>query len=785
MFLRILKKDLKRKRTMNAILLVFVILCSMFAAASVNNIAAVTGGIEHYFNISDMPDVLVDMDADSDEDKNIAKLGGIREIKTIDQIYIYSSKYFKLHGKKLDNFINPAVLISDEDMPINYFDSDNEVIKSVKKGRFYATTTFIQGLDIKEGDEVVLTIDDFSYKLEYAGLFKGAYIQNGTTCLPFLLINSEDFDNINDGIVNPFPSYKAMFIKTDDPQAILDYAEETDGVYAYGRDYEKMIYLFDMMIAYIMMAVSIVIMLAAFVVLRFSIGFTIQEEYREIGVMKALGLSNVSIRSLYIVKYLAIAVIGAAVGFFCSLPLSSIMLGTVSKNMVLGTENGVVLGVVSSVCVVAVIMLFCYLCTRKVKKLSPIDAVRSGQTGERFKKRSLLSLGRSKLPSTGFLALNDVLSAPKQFLIITTVFTLCMLMMTIMATSAQTLKSPKLMRLFNAPESDITILDSEYMTDLLAVQGGYKTSFEKVEKVLDELGIDGECGGGFSVRSVFTHGDKTSTRIFSTAVRGNIDYELQCDEGSAPQKPDEIAMTSYAMKELDAQIGDTVKAEIGEKEYEFIITGRFSSFMGQGYSAFVSEDFDMSSALAAGITGIQVKLSGDPDEKEINEVIEKLKDKMESDKVYKTEEAVSMLTQVSDPMNAIKKLNMILTVIITALIIMLMERSFISKEKNEIALMKAVGIKSGSIILQHALRFIIVAVIACVIGSAVVLPISSALLSWVSSMIGDVHGIDVDYSAAEIFALCPAILLAVTVIGSLITAQHMRRITASDTASIE
>ncbi|MBR3421144.1 MAG: hypothetical protein IKG98_03675 [Ruminococcus sp.] len=135
MFLRILKKDLKRKRTMNAILLVFVILCSMFAAASVNNIAAVTGGIEHYFNISDMPDVLVDMDADSDEDKNIAKLGGIREIKTIDQIYIYSSKYFKLHGKKLDNFINPAVLISDEDMPINYFDSDNEVIKSVKKGQ--------------------------------------------------------------------------------------------------------------------------------------------------------------------------------------------------------------------------------------------------------------------------------------------------------------------------------------------------------------------------------------------------------------------------------------------------------------------------------------------------------------------------------------------------------------------------------------------------------------------------------------------------------------------------
>ena len=36
MFWRILKKDLKRKKTMNIILLLFVILCSMFAAAAMS-----------------------------------------------------------------------------------------------------------------------------------------------------------------------------------------------------------------------------------------------------------------------------------------------------------------------------------------------------------------------------------------------------------------------------------------------------------------------------------------------------------------------------------------------------------------------------------------------------------------------------------------------------------------------------------------------------------------------------------------------------------------------------
>ena len=221
------------------------------------------------------------------------------------------------------------------------------------------------------------------------------------------------------------------------------------------------------------------------------------------------------------------------------------------------------------------------------------------------------------------------------------------------------------------------------------------------------------------------------------------------------------------------------------KEHEFIITGRFSSFMGGGYAAFVSDEFDMSGALANGLTGVQINLNGEPDEKTVSDTIKKLSDKLESDKVFTAEGSVKMMTQASDPINAIKKLDMILTVILTALIILLMERSFISKEKSEIAIMKAVGIQSRSIILQHVLRFVIVSVIACIIASAAVLPISGATLSWVSSMIGDVRGIDVDYSPAEVFVLCPAILLTVTTIGAYITALHTKRITASDTASIE
>ncbi|MDE6746057.1 MAG: ABC transporter permease, partial [Oscillospiraceae bacterium] len=56
MYLNILKKDLKRKRAMNVILLLFIILASMFVSSSVNNIISVTTALDDYFEMADVPD---------------------------------------------------------------------------------------------------------------------------------------------------------------------------------------------------------------------------------------------------------------------------------------------------------------------------------------------------------------------------------------------------------------------------------------------------------------------------------------------------------------------------------------------------------------------------------------------------------------------------------------------------------------------------------------------------------------------------------------------------------
>lgn len=783
MFWRILKKDLKRKRTMNIILLLFVILCSMFAAAAVNNIIAVTGGIEHYFDAANVPDVTVMTLGENDAGERLAELACVREIKT-EHWLSCSSKSFWHNGKKLDNFTNAACLISDGEMAINYFDENNNIIENVDRGCFYASAPFLQDVDIKKGDEVELTVGDCHLTLQFMGRFKGALSRSGKADSPYLIINSADYDYLDKDEATHILNYKQHYINTSDVDEIKELAMNYDRVFVITREESKSIYLYDMLLAYALMIISVVLMFTAFAVLRFTIGFTISEEFREIGVMKAVGIGNASIRSLYIVKYLAIAVAGALIGYFSSIPLKRMMMKTVSENMVLGSESGTLMGILSSVAVVIMILLFCYGCTRRVNKLSPIDAVRSGQTGERFQKRSLLRLGRSKLPQAAFFSVNDVLSSPKQFSIITVVFTLCILLMTIMSNFELTLKSEKLLRFFDVPSSEAHIMDSEILVKVMTDQSTHKAIIADTEKLLADNGMPGKCTMTIGAQFETSHEDKTETVNFRV-MKGETNDTFYVDKGSAPQKMDEIAVTAGTLDNLGAEIGDRVTAVINEKEYEFMITGTFSSFVNTANAAFLYKDFDLGHQAVSNVMGVQIHFDGSSDKEQINQNIEKLKSLLETDKVYSSPDYINHFTGMSDTLNATKKMMMIITVIVTALIVILMERSFLSKEKSEIALMKAVGIPDSSIVAQHTLRFVIVSVIACIVSNAALMPISNVMMNWIGNMIGDISGLQCDFDPLEIFVGCPAILIGVTALGSFLTALYTKTIKASDTASIE
>ena len=312
-------------------------------------------------------------------------------------------------------------------------------------------------------------------------------------------------------------------------------------------------------------------------------------------------------------------------------------------------------------------------------------------------------------------------------------------------------------------------------------QSMYKTIIADTEKLLADNGMPGKCTMTMGTQFETSYEDKAANIMFAV-MKGETNDTLYADRGSAPQKTDEIAVTAGVLDDLGAEIGDRVTAVMNEREYEFIITGTYSSFVS---TAFLYKDFDFGNLPANNVMGIQIHFDGNPDKEQINRNIEKLKDLLDTDKVYSSSDFINNFTGMSNTLNAIKQMMMIITVIVTALIVILMERSFISKEKSEIALMKAMGIGNGSIILQHSLRFVIVSVIASIVSSAALMPISDVMMNWIGNMIGDISGLKCDFDPLEIFVICPAILIGITVIGSFLTALYTKTIKASDTASIE
>ena len=140
---------------------------------------------------------------------------------------------------------------------------------------------------------------------------------------------------------------------------------------------------------------------------------------------------------------------------------------------------------------------------------------------------------------------------------------------------------------------------------------------------------------------------------------------------------------------------------------------------------------------------------------------------------------------IGGALDAVKSLLAVLTIILAALITVLMERSFIAKEKGEIALIKAVGARNGKIYAYHTLRFLFVGIIAVIISEILAMPLTHLCIDPIFKMMGMELAVDYIINPVEMYLLLPVVILAATTVSAFLTALYTRKIKASDTANIE
>ncbi len=788
MYLKILKKDLKRKKTMNCILLLFVILSTMFSASSVNNILTVTGGLDYYFEKAGMGDyVFCSNEPDGNDTlseilENEDSVTGYRK----EEVIFCTEDNFLKGNKKLADFSTSAVMTSIDNAKLNYFDSNNNIITEVDAGKVYISSWFANDAGLETGDTIDFRFGETELTFEFAGIEKDALFGSELMGNPRFILNDSDYQKISsDDMAKQGNTGGIFYVNTNDTTALESAASECTSINFKGSvSMLKTTYIMNILVAGILLVVSICLILVSFIVLRFTIGFTIAEEFREIGVMKAVGIRNNSVRGLYLVKYFGIAVIGAVIGYIASIPFGNMMLESVSKNMVLGNDNSVLIGILCSIAVVGIILLFCWSCTAKIRKMSPVDAVRSGQTGERFHKKSLIHLSKSRFKTTGFLALNDVLSSPKQYGIITAVFTICMLLVMILANAANTLNSDKLLFLFGATKSDVYYSDSERIMEVMRGRKTLDEVIEEMEKELSDNGMPADVHIETMYQFPVKFGDVKTTVMFQLCHETSAD-EYTYTHGTAPRYENEIAISELVAEKLNAEIGDTLQITIDGEEKDYIVTALFQSMCQLGECGRLHESIFPSDLSIVGATAYQIDFDDNPDRKEIDSRIEKLKELFNNQKVMTAEDFVKDTTGASDIMADVKNFMLIISFIIIVMISVLMERSFISKEKSEIALMKAIGFRNNAIYAHHTARFFIVGVVASVIAVLLCKPVTKLAIDRIFAMMGAVAGISYEIRPVEIFVVYPLVILSATLIGTFLTSLYTKSIKASDTSNIE
>lgn len=782
MYLRILKKDLKRKKTMNIILLIFVILAATFIAGSANNLITVSSALDNFFEKAGVPDYWFASTYASD-------IEGFEKLAKENNYDYYISKLIQIDPKNVfvenERFEYSNTLALSTLGGIKIFDKNNEEITHINDGEIWVTNVTFNSSenDFHEGGKIFISHNGTQKEFTIKGCTKDALFGTQMVGITRFLVSDNDaaLFNTESAVV-----CSAVVVHTKDK----DYQDKFNAlnintVLSVDRSMTKMMYIMDLLIAAILLVVSVCLILISMVILRFIINFTITEEFREIGVMKAIGIKNNAIRGLYIAKYFAIALVGTAAGLGLSFPFSRIMLEGISEKIIISGEDNFLINIAAAILAGAAVVLFCFFCTRRIRKFSPIDAIRSGETGERFKKKGIFHLGKSLIPTVPFMAVNDIFSGIKSYISMIIIFIIGTLLVIIPVNTINTLRSDRLITTFNMAKSDHVISRELLFNPSEDNKKKAEREFDRVREMFSDQGIEVDIFQEVMFRGSISKGDKLTNSVTFQGI-GDVTADMYTYlEGTPPQNACEVALTYLIAERIGAQIGDDVRIRIGEDAKTYTVSTIYQSMNNLGEGIRFHHDTELDYSYAMGSFGIQVNYKDNPDSSALAERKSMLQNLYKDAKIFTPGEYISfMIGNVAEQLDNMKVLILSIILCINILVAVLMVKSFITKEKGEIALLKAIGFKNSSLVLWQTVRIGIVLLTSVIFGALISAPLSTLIITPVFQMMG-AYSIEYEIKALEVYVIFPLIVLAATALAAFVSAQGVRKISSSEISNNE
>lgn len=201
MFFRILKKDLKRKKSMNIILLIFVTLATVFFASSVNNLLSVSGSVDYFLEKSKAPDYLiaaVDRGENADINKWLKTSRYINEYEIDESIVMTKNDIQVEKNNKIQKYKSTGDILlqsQPEKLGIVLGENGEEVV--LKEGEIAFCIADKKANDLELGDKIIIEKEGIKKDFIIKVFTKDSVFGSTMNEMKRVLISNEDYNYFN------------------------------------------------------------------------------------------------------------------------------------------------------------------------------------------------------------------------------------------------------------------------------------------------------------------------------------------------------------------------------------------------------------------------------------------------------------------------------------------------------------------------------------------------------------------------------------------------------------
>lgn len=739
MYWRMLKRDIKDKPALNIVTFIFMVAAVSFTVIGVMLLYSLIGGAQKTYEKCNSSDVIAVVDKDySDEEgfindvtEDVMRFSISKEV-VYREIVVFSYRCIEAVGTEAAKVDYSRTAVVDSiarkyDVPINM---NNEFFE-VEDGYIAVSQTYANQKGIKEGDKIRLTTQMGNiYEFEISTVYKNPA---ANVLVTFYLsdhdkemIYSESPYKTDMYTLSVYPiegDYVNTLIKTVNP-LLIEYKDHNIVGNATRIIFFTNDGLFALIVSICMIVVAVIIMCVAMITIDFSLKSSIKRDEREIGMMKAIGVWSFSYKTLFIVKYIAFAILGGVLGLPAGFFMSKLLFDKFVMHVMFPDPATLfMIGLAASGITVSLIILSSFFSLRRMNKISVIDAIHGENRGERFTSILGLFLNNKKhLSVPFFLALSDILRGFKRYFLLVLAYVLGISVVLFIVRLENTIMDTRYSEHYfqNGREDFAFEFDETYYTKLYSGAGSYRGVIDKVNKNFEDNGIPATIYTNMSSPAEMITGD-TKT-VCNVEWMDNPTSEVRyIDGGNAPRLRNEIAIGYYFGRQYGIRLGDSVTIEyekLGEDRIsyelaseEFIVTAFFDQYGSNTPTILMGDEFEGSTMRHEDLFSTVL----DVPSSQYDEYFAKMQ-ALYPDGEIKFLPKDKVMAHHVPGYDRMFNLIILIVSVTAAIVIMLLsslyENIFIDEETADIALLKSMGFTKGAIRSWHFWRLMLLSLLS-------------------------------------------------------------------------